>query len=137
MNSQEDIQLKAKDIQLKAKELIKSIRDYVKSQTELWQQIPALAAKASNSQLGFYSGYAIAYNDHIWFIKSSARDGVCQIAIQLETGELIKPFMFYEFNKIVPANDDAIIYLGFYPDEIDAQKVINDLKQWIEKHIKN
>jgi hypothetical protein len=127
------MEVSKKDIQLKKEELVKSIKLYIESQKELWQRLPALAKKSKSFEAIFSEACTISHNNNLWLIKASRREGTYGVAIELKTGQLIDPYMFFEYDKIVPADDRSVLYLASDLDEIDAHKIINNLRSLIKR----
>lgn len=113
------------------KKLVEQIREYVRSQKELWRQIPYLALQA-DGRGSFSDVYTRAYNVGVWPLEASIKDGYYQVMIDLATGELISSFYLYEYKKLANAHPDLILPLINGIDELDANKIIFELKQKIK-----
>ena len=119
-------------------DISKNIRGYSISQKEFWQQIPSLALEA-DGRTGHSDNYGRAFRTKYWALNSSIENGNYQVYVDLRTGDLVDAFHASDFSimdytietekKSVPAEDEQIIKLAFHLCELDASRILKELKK--------
>ena len=120
--------------------LVQSAREISRSQIELWRQIPWLALIA-HGRAGDFNKYQEAFKNGYWILESAPDKMVHQVTtgvvVDLETGELIDEASTYNFHddecQPIPAKASGILKVLAVPEQLDAQTVIEKLKENGEK----
>lgn len=111
-----------KDIAEKAEAVAEEIREYSRKQKEFWIQVPYLALQA-DGRSGYSDQYARAYRSGYWALQSSVGHGVYDLMVDLESGEIVSSGQL-----AFPAKSQRILYLSFSLEELNAKKIVDDLR---------
>ena len=108
--------------------LVVEVRAWCRSQASLWQQLPYLALQA-NGRTEFSGRLSTCHNKGLWFLEVQSIDWNFICAVDCETGEIIDHVESERLKCRVLAPDSAIVLLLLQPEELDASKVIQFLKE--------
>lgn len=130
---------KEKIIQKYTKSLLKlpkDIRSYSHSQKDLWQKVPYLALEV-DGKFGFNEIYRLAYEEGYWVLcHNESKPLIVHNLVDLETGDIIQG---RSLDSKIPKLASAIELIDLLNssnsiDELDAQKIIKNLKGIIREH---
>lgn len=124
-------------------ELVGSVREFSRSQVGLWRQVPEVALRAYG-RAGSFEKYKEAYKNGYWILdrapnglSHSVRTGV---VVDLETGELFDEASTYNFQdderEPIPAEASGILKALAVPEQLDAQIVLEELRENAKKPIR-
>lgn len=108
------------ELRQNAATLVRLIRGYSLSQQDLWQQVPNIALEA-DGRSGYLSLYQIAYEKGFWQLQVSPK-----MYVDLATGGLVTN---YTSKRPSMATDSSVIHLAYQLDLINAQEIVDALKE--------
>lgn len=111
------------DIDRCVKNLVAKIHGESTGRQSIWQQIPYWAANA-DGRTCYSKRLPLAYRQGYWPLEASLKNGAYTVYVDLETGRLVDAN-----NPQNWASDEDVICLAFHLDQLDAQKIVSQLKQ--------
>lgn len=116
-------------------DLVQDMRDWCESQVELWQQVPNLALEA-DGRTGFLGNWGYCYTYGFWRIwESTPRGGYLLCSVDCVSGKLARDTASFKKGELVLASDKEVAQLLMRLDDIDAQKVVENLTAHAQKPI--